>query len=122
MAYFDFEDDPNLGLAWKPAVDVYERAGEFVVRVELPGVARDRIRLDWRNGVLTIAGSKRRGPGSADSRYICMERQYGLFRRDIAFRSPIDFEGAQADLEDGLLSVRLPKLAKRRGRSSIPIA
>jgi HSP20 family protein len=114
VAYFDFQLEEPSPATWKPVVDVFERSGEFVVRVELPGVARDEIRLHWRKTVLTITGLKRRQrSGKTMSRYLCLESQVGRFRRDIALQTPIEFHGATAELRNGLLEVRLPKRSEQ---------
>ncbi len=122
MAYFDFEPEEQLRSTWAPIIDVYERPTEIIVRVELPGVHKDDVRLRWRDGILTISGLKRRQPSEEEScRYLCVERQHGRFRRDIAIGASIDFKGSAADLRNGLLRIRLPKIVKPAGDSYIPI-
>ena len=121
MAYFDFEPEERFRSTWSPVIDVYELANEIVIRVELPGVGKDDVRLRWKNSVLSITGMKRRQPSEGDSgRYLCVERQYGRFRRDVAVSTPIDFEKARAEFNNGLLRIRLPKQGEV-GDSFIPI-
>jgi HSP20 family protein len=120
MVYFDFEPEERYRSTWAPLVDVYENNTEIVVRVELPGVDKGEVSLKWKAGVLTISGVKRRQPSEqSDLRYICVERQYGRFRRDIALRREVDFEKATAEFNDGLLRIRLPKPEERT--AEIPI-
>ena len=122
MAYFEFDPHERLRSNWSPVIDVLERGKEFVVRVELAGVAKDQVRLRWRDGVLTISGTKRRQATEQEtSRYLCMERAHGHFRRDIAINRAIDFEKSTATLTDGLLTIRLPKRIGREKDSYIPI-
>ncbi len=100
-----------------------------VVRVELAGVTKDQVRLTkdqvrlrWRDGILTISGTKRRQATEQEtSRYLCMERAHGHFRRDIAINTAVDFERSTATLTDGLLTIRLPKRIGREKDSYIPI-
>ncbi len=122
MVYFQFEPDERFQSTWSPIVDVYERRAAIIVRVELPGVEKNDIKLRWREGVLTIAGTKRRQPAEQGGcRYLCMERNYGYFRRDIAIGAEIDFAKSSAELRDGLLNIQLPKLMERDGETFIPI-
>ncbi len=122
MVYFQFEPEERFQSTWSPIVDVYERPAAIIVRVELPGVAKNDIKLRWRDGILTIAGTKRRPPAEQGScRYLCMERNYGYFRRDIAIGSEIDYSKSSAELRDGLLNIQLPKLMERDGETVIPI-
>lgn len=122
MAYFKFEAEQPLESAWAPVIDVCELAAEFVIRVELPGVDKQDIRLRWKNNILSVTGTKHRQPSKVNRcRFLCIERQYGHFRRDINVPVPIDFKNARAEFKHGLLRVRLPKAVEPRGGSFIPI-
>ena len=119
--YFELEE--HLGTAWAPNVDVCERAAEIVVFVELPGLDRDDLRISWRDGVLSITGQKRRQPPeSGIARYLCVERTYGPFRRDIAVHLRVDYSRGFAKLENGLLQIHLPKETSKPVEVVIPIS
>ena len=108
--YFEFEEQSRPGTTWSPMVDVCERAGEIVIFVEMPGVDRADIQLAWNDGVLIITGLKRQRPaGEGVAKYLCVERAYGHFRREIAIRIPVDHKSAKAELKDGLMKIHLPK-------------
>ena len=122
MAYFDFEPEERFRSAWTPIINVYERPTEIIVRVELPGVDKSDVRLRWKSSVLEITGIKRHQTSDQEScRYLCVERQHGRFRRDIAISTAIDFGKSTADLRNGLLRIRLPKLVDRAADSFITI-
>ena len=103
-----------------PQVDVCERPTEIVILMEMPGVERSDVRISWKENVLIVAGQKRQ-QSEAGARYMCVERNYGPFRREIAIGIPIDHKNAKAELRDGLMKIHLPKLAEGSERSSIPI-
>jgi HSP20 family protein len=108
--YFDFQEQPQQGATWSPIVDVCERAHEIVVFVEMPGVDRSDVQLAWNDGVLIISGLKRQqGAGEGAATYLCVERAYGHFRREISVKVPIDHKGAKAELKNGLMKIYLPK-------------
>jgi len=101
--------------AWLPPVDLFESEGAIVVCVELPGVKPEHVEVTVRDGHLRVSGRKRKGAPRGPVSHLCSERSYGRFTRAVALRHPVRVEGATAELRDGLLTVRLPKLADRRG-------
>jgi HSP20 family protein len=120
--YFEFQQQESRATIWSPVVDVCERPTEIVIFIEMPGVDRSDVNLSWNDGVLTISGLKRQQPpGKGVARYLCVERSYGQFRREIAINIPIDHKNATAELKDGLMRIRMPKLASRPESSNIPI-
>lgn len=120
--YFEFEARPQRGATWTPMVDVCERETEIVIFVEMPGVDKSDVQLSWNQGVLIISGQKRQQlPGRGVARYLCVERAYGQFRREIDINIPIDRKAAKADLKNGLLEIHLPKATSKNEPSNIPI-
>jgi len=120
--YFEFEARQQRGTTWTPMVDVCERETEIVIFVEMPGVDKSDVQLSWNNGLLIISGHKRQQiPGRGAARYLCVERAYGQFRREIDINIPIDRKAAKADLNNGLLKIHLPKAASTGEPSNIPI-
>jgi HSP20 family protein len=108
--YFEFQEQPRAATAWTPTVDVCERADEIVIFVEMPGVDRADVQLAWNDGVLIISGLKRQRPsGHGIARYLCVERTYGHFRREIAIQISVDHKNAKAELKNGLMKIHLPK-------------
>ena len=119
--YFEFQEQPRQPATWAPTVDVCERTNEIVIFVELPGVDRSDVQLGWNDGVLIISGLKRQGPPQEDiATYLCVERTYGHFRREIAINIPVEHKKARAELKHGLMKIFLPKRAEAE-ITSIPI-
>ena len=119
--YFEFQERPRQGATWSPTVDVCERADEIVIFVEMPGVHRTDVQLAWNDGILIISGLKRQqGADESAANYLCVERAYGHFRREISIKVPIDQQLAKAHLKDGLLKIHLPK-RKEADVTIIPI-
>jgi len=70
----------------------------------------DDMQVAWNEGILIISGLKRQRPsGRGVETYLCVERAYGHFRREISVKIPVDYKNAKAELRDGLLKIRLPK-------------
>lgn len=104
-----------------PQIDVCERATEIVILVEMPGVDRKDVTISWKNHILTISGHKRRQPETSNARYMCVERYYGPFRREIAIGIAIDYTQAKAELKNGLMKIYLPKAPEEKAQNTIPI-
>ena len=108
--YFEFEARSQRGATWTPAVDVCERESEIIIFVEMPGVDRSDVQLAWNDGLLIISGVKRQMPPDyGTAKYLCVERTYGQFCREIEIDIPVDYKQAKAELKDGLMKIHLPK-------------
>ena len=99
------------GDAWAPPIDVYETADRYVIAAEVPGLTREEIELAMEDSRLTIRGRRNEAPPTGDVHYHQVERGHGAFARTFNFSERIDTEQVTADLNDGVLTVSLPKLA-----------
>ena len=102
--------------AWLPAVDLCESDACVTVCVELPGVRAENIEVALTNEELRVRGRKRKGAPRGVISHLCSERSFGQFARTISLRWPVRKDAATAELKDGVLTIRLPKLEDRRGR------
>src|SRR5918912_3637187 len=98
-----------------PPCDLAECADAIHVAVELPGVRAEEIELTLTSTHLRLAGHKKRCAPRGALTHLCSERSYGHFSRTITLHWPVRVRAATAELRDGLLTVRLPKLVERRG-------
>src|SRR3954466_2061119 len=108
-----FEDTfTRDGNAWTPAVDIKESNNDLRVDLELPGMKPEDVEITAENGVLTIRGEKRseRKEGE-ESRYHVVERTYGAFMRTFQLPQGIDEEQIDAEFENGILTLLVPKAA-----------
>jgi len=98
-----------------PAVDVKEDNEAYSVYLEVPGVKQENLGLTLQDNVLTIKGTKEQQTQS-EGRYRRVERSYGSFVRSLSLPRNVDEGGVTANLQDGVLEVRLPKRAEARPR------
>ena len=94
-----------------PPAEASSAAGAYTITVELPGVAEEDIHLSVSEHVLTLQGEKREEREEQGESYYFSERSYGAFSR--SFRLPPDADGGrvEADLKDGVLTIRVPRRA-----------
>jgi len=93
---------------WTPAVEVAQRAQAFVVRAELPGVARDDVHVEIRRDRLTIEGDRRQEPAHEPGEYCRSECAYGHFYRVVPLPAGADADAASATMHDGMLEITIP--------------
>lgn len=105
---------PLPGEVTIPAVDVYETGTEFIVEIELPGVSAKDVKVLLFSSRLEVSGFKRELGTHHGSRYMRLEREFGVFRRDVVVPGTIDRDGACAALENGVLTVVLKKPPRKR--------
>lgn len=98
---------------WGPAVDVSESANELKLEIELPGISPEDVEITAENTVLTVRGEKRgeRKEGDEDRRYHLVERSYGSFARSFQLPQGLDDSKIEAEVNNGILSIRIPKAA-----------
>lgn len=117
---FDESSAANTGNggAWMPAVNVEETKDELVLSAELPGMTHDNISIDLENNVLTISGDKaeERTEGDEERRYHLWERRYGAFQRSFTLPRTVKAEDIRANFDNGILRIRMPKVAEAKGR------
>ncbi|MDO9182220.1 MAG: Hsp20/alpha crystallin family protein, partial [Bacteriovorax sp.] len=105
-----------------PSIDVTEKENKYLLDADVPGMSESDIEIDLRNNTLIIKGEKKNEIETKDADYVCVERSYGSFRRDIAFDEEVDPDNIKADLKNGVLHVELTKKEKSKlGHKKIPI-
>lgn len=92
-----------------PRTDIMENDSDYSLEMELPGVIQDNIDLKIDNNILTIEGKKEQSSEKKDHNYHMQERYYGSFYRSISLPSNIDEEHIEAQVKDGILSIKIPK-------------
>ena len=99
--------------AWHPYCDVYETAAELVVKLELAGVDPGGISISLKGRQLLVQGSRLDVcPGDDQRLYHTMEINQGAFERAVIVPESAAGGQAKSTYRDGILEIRLPKLAK----------
>ena len=99
-----------------PMVDILEKEDAILVKAELPGVKPDDVYVHVENNVLTLSGERKLEHEDDKDGYHRVERWYGSFQRSFALPRSVDSEAIEANLDAGVLSVRLPKRAEVQPR------
>lgn len=102
--------------AWTPAVDIYEEKDAIFVKAETPGMTPSEIQINVENNVLTLKGERRLEREDKRDSYHRVERAYGSFSRSFVLPNLVDSTKINAEMKDGVLTVRLPKKAEAEPR------
>jgi HSP20 family protein len=115
MARWQREEEGGIRI---PSIDLIETEQEVVVKVELPGIDKDQMRLEVTPERLSLSAEtkqeKEHGEGTLHHR----ERIWGRFERTIPLPAEVSTDQVNASLENGLLEVHLPK--SERAKAATP--
>ncbi len=107
--------DEDFGLSlWTPAVDIAEQDNDYVVKVELPGMSKDDVKITLESNILTIRGEKKQEKDLKEENYHRIERSYGSFQRSFTLPTTVKSDKIDASYRDGILSITLPKMEEAK--------
>lgn len=110
------EEDWALGGSWAPAVDIYEKDGNIVLKAELPGVDPKDVDVRVENNLLTLRGERKFDNEVKRDNYHRVERSYGAFSRSFTLPNVVDTGNIKAEYRDGVLHMTLPKREEAKPR------
>jgi len=109
-----FGTSPAEAVAWSPLVDIEEADDAYVVEAELPGVKREDVNIELVGNELAISGElKQRERKGALRR---QTRRTGRFEYRVGLPDHVDSDNVEASLNDGVLTVRVPKSERAQRR------
>ena len=92
-----------------PAIDMYQTDNDVVVKAALPGFKADDVQINVTGDVLTIRGEMKREEEQQEKSWHIREHRWGSFERSISLPTDVVSEKAQADFDNGVLTISLPK-------------
>jgi len=108
------EEHTREGIMYVPDVDIVEDQEAITLRADLPGVTKDNMSIDVREGVLTLTATVK--PPEEHHRQVYREYDIGGFNRRFTLGERIDPEKISASLENGVLTLMLPKAEAHKPR------
>lgn len=94
---------------WAPSADISETDKEYVIRAELPAVAKEDVKVTLDEGTLTITGERKQQKEDKNERFHRVERFYGSFERSFSLPGNIDADTVRCESKDGILTIHIPK-------------
>jgi HSP20 family protein len=99
---------------WAPLVDIAEDDKEYLIKVELPEVRKDDVKVTVESGTLTISGERKAEKEEKGRRFHRVERHFGRFERSFTIPDNTEADHVKAEFKDGVLRVHLAKSEKAR--------
>jgi HSP20 family protein len=90
-------------------LDISENENEFIVKASLPGVRPEDVQITAHGDTLTIRAESKADEETKDQHHHLREFRYGQFQRTVSLSTPISADKAQAQFDNGVLTLRLPK-------------
>ena len=97
------------GLVFTPAVDIFETEKEITLLADMPGVKAGDLNIDLNENVLTLDGEVE-SPEGSDEADVIREYQTGKYYRQFTLSQVIDQSKIDAEMKDGVLRLKLPKV------------
>jgi HSP20 family protein len=110
------EERDLTAAAWTPSVDIYETENDVVLTAEVPGIDEKDIEIKVEDNTLTIRGERKFEKETREENYHRIERAYGTFFRSFSLPSSVDQDRIEAQHENGVLRIRMPKKAEVKPR------
>lgn len=96
---------------WSPLVDITEDDHEYLFKADLPEMKKDDVKVTVENGILSISGERKTEKEEKKRKFHRLERFFGSFQRTFTVPEDADTTKIMAEFRDGVLHVRLPKMA-----------
>ena len=106
----------NSEAPWMPALEFVDAGDNFVLKAQLPGIDPKDIDVQVTREALSISGERRYENTEEKSGYVRSEFRRGKFHRVIPLPAPIQNDSVQAEYQDGILTLTLPKVAEARNK------
>lgn len=107
-------ENMNLTKSYTPKVNITEDRDTFNIKMELPGLTREDVKLAVENNVLSVSGSKKEETKTEDKNVIVNELFYGEFSRNFNLSKDIKIDAIDAEFKDGILNITLPKVEEAK--------
>lgn len=107
-----FNEARPQAASWTPLADVSETAHAYVLKLDVPSVKIEDVKVTVRDGVLSVKGERAMEKSTDNETRHLQERSYGSFSRNFSLPKNADAENVAADYQQGTLTITVPKRAE----------
>jgi len=97
------------------AIDVYQTENDLVIQSAIAGIKPENLDISMERDVITIKGSREK-PFEEEGDYFSQECYWGPFSREIILPVEVDPNQATAEMKEGILTIRIPKILREKKR------
>lgn len=99
----------EMTAAWSPMTDIDEEDDHYMLSLEIPGMKRDELKIEVIDNQVVISGERKTEEKRKEKGSVYSERRFGRFQRSFALPTHVDAEKIEAQYQDGVLKVYVPK-------------
>jgi len=99
-----------------PLADIVERDKEYLIKLDLPEVPKEDVKVLFDDGVLTIRGERKTVKEEKGEKVHRTERYFGMFERSFVLPEDVDVTAIRAESKDGVLTIHMPRVAVEKTR------
>ncbi len=115
-------DTDATSSAFLPSIDVKSDDKAYTIHAEIPGVAKENVKLEVHDGVLVLSGEKKDEVTSGEGTTAhVVERRFGSFERRMTLPDDADVDHIKANHKNGVLTVEIPRVAPKETKKAISI-
>jgi len=103
-------------MSWQLNMDLRDLGDHYELNMDLPGVDKENVSITVRSDHLLVQGERRSETHEEREGFLRSERYFGNFSRQIPLPDDVDTEGIDAEMQNGVLTLTMPKSEQRRGR------
>jgi HSP20 family protein len=104
-----------------PATDIKQDATKYVILMNMPGVAKERVTITAEDNGLSIRTSEEEKKEDETLKTVYRERMGGTYEREFHFEEPVDVENVTAHMENGVLELTVPKKVQNTDTKTIHV-
>lgn len=110
------EEEEAASAVWAPSMDLTETEGEYIVKMDVPGVSKEDVVVSLEDKRLSVRGERREERKEESENRLALERSYGSFYRSFALPNAASEEDVAAQMNDGVLTIRVKKVEASKPR------
>jgi len=101
-------------MAVMPKIDIKDTKSDLVVKAELPGIKEENVDVEIADGIMTISGRKEEEKETEEEGFYHKESHSGEFSRSFSLPADVVADKANAEMKDGVLTIKLPKIEPKK--------
>jgi HSP20 family protein len=109
------------GKVYTPAIDIKDEEDKLVVTTDLPGINKEDVEINLKEDMLEIRAKSGKEKETEEEGYLRRERAYTRFYRAVRLPTSVKDEGSTAKMENGVLTITLPKMKLEEPAKKIAI-
>ena len=115
-SFFGSETNDDFVAVWTPRLDVVENTDHYIVKIDIPGMRKEDVKITLRDNVLNVRGERSEEAKRDEDTYHVVERRFGKFSRTLTLPTNVKADKIEAKMNDGVLVVTLPKAEDAKPR------